>query len=91
MASTGLKKSLNNMIARFGADKDTIQALIVEPPPKMTYQFIYDRNTSTITTVYEVSVSGGKAYYNPVPLDSLDIRDVMSAYRQINTYLKNKK
>jgi len=74
------------MITRIASDKDSIQVLIIDTE---TYQYVYNRKTKQIDTAYRVTQGAYNTIYNPVQIDLLDTRYLVTAYRKIKTFLEN--
>lgn len=75
------------MITRVAEDNRTIQLLLVDVE---TYQFIYSKRTKQIEEAYTVRKDFNKTYYNPVQLDTVELKYIVTAYRKIRTYLDSK-
>lgn len=75
------------MITRVAEDNRTIQLLLVDVE---TYQFIYSKRTKQIEEAYTVRKDFNKTYYNPVQLDMVELKYIVTAYRKIRTYLDSK-
>ena len=75
------------MITRVAEDNRTIQILLIDLE---TYQFMYSKRTQQIEEAYTVRKDLNKTYYNPVPLDMIELKYIVTAYRKIKTYLESK-
>lgn len=75
------------MITRVAEDNRTIQLLLIDVE---TYQFVYSKRTKQIEEAYTVRKDFDKTYYNPVQLDMVELKYIVTAYRKIKTFLESK-
>lgn len=76
-----------NMITRVAEDTNTIQVLMIDT---CTRQFVYDKKSNSINEIYDVTRIGDKTYYNPLSLDQVDIKDLVTVLHKIKTYRASK-